>query len=147
MFGLQDLVKAKLSRKKKKMYIETNRTNLTSDWNNFQQATAVARKTWKEANNFVSKAFPGNSSTNPIFFSYVKTKRCKNVGTALLCENGTIVISNTEKLYVLNNQFCSAFTKKDFRIPKLTPPIFQKYQKLILIMKKALYEKSRPSYS
>ena len=80
MFHLRDLVKAKLSRKKKKMYIETNRTNLTSDWNNFQQAAAVARKTWKEANNFASKAFPGNSSTNPIFFHMLKPKDVRILG-------------------------------------------------------------------
>ena len=53
----QKLVKAKLVRKKKKFHIKIKRTNLTSDWNNFQEAAAVARKTCKEAYNLVSKAF------------------------------------------------------------------------------------------
>ena len=55
--GSQKLVKAKLVRKKKKFHIKTKRTNLTSDWNNFQEAAAAARKTCKEAYNLVSKAF------------------------------------------------------------------------------------------
>ena len=98
------------------MYIKAKRTNLTSDWNNFQEAAE------EEAyNNFVCKAFSGNSSKNPSqFFSYVKTKRCENIGEAPLFENGTIIISNTEKAYALNNKFCSVFTKEDFRIPRLT---------------------------
>ena len=51
----------------------TKRTNIKSYWNNFQEAAAVARKTCKQAyNNFVFKAFSGNSSTNPRqFFSNV----------------------------------------------------------------------------
>ena len=62
MHGLQKLVKAKLEKKKK--YIKAKTTNLTSDWNNFRGAAAVARKTCKEAyNNFASKSLSG-SSTN-----------------------------------------------------------------------------------
>ena len=111
-------------RKKKKLYIKAKGTNLTSDWNNFWEAAAVARKTCKQGyNNFASKALSGNSPTNPRwFFSHVKTKRCENIWLAPSCENGTIVISNTEKAYVLNNQFSSVFTKEDCRIPKLTSP-------------------------
>ena len=42
------------------LYIKAKRTDLTSDWNNFQEAAAVARKTCKQAyNNFVSKALSG----------------------------------------------------------------------------------------
>ena len=111
--------------KKKKLYIKAKRTNLRSDWNNFREAAAVARKTCKQVyNNFVSKTLSASSSENPRrFFSYVKTKRCENIGIAPLRENGTIVISNIEKARVLNNQFWSVFTKEDFRIPKLTSPL------------------------
>ena len=106
------------------MYIKAKRTTLTSDWNNFQKVASVIRKTCKQAYNLVSKALSGNSSTNPRqFFSYVKTKRCEDIGVVPLHENGTIVISNNEKAHVLNNQFCSVFTKVDFRIPKLTLPL------------------------
>ena len=101
------------------------RTNLKSDWNNFQEAApAVAGKTYKEAyNNVVSKAFSGNCSINPTqFLSYVKTKRCENIRAAPLHENKTIVISNTEKACFLNNQLCRVFTKEDFRILKLRLP-------------------------
>ena len=41
-------------RKKKKLYIKAKITNLASDWNNFREAAAIARKTV-------------NSSTNRIF--------------------------------------------------------------------------------
>ena len=95
------------------MYIQAIRTVLTSDWNNFQEAAAVVRKTYKQAYDFVSKVFLGNSSTNPRqFFSHVKTKSCENIVVAPLHENGTIVTSNTEKACVLNNQFCSVFIRK-----------------------------------
>ena len=46
-----------------------------------------------------------------------------NIGVAPLRENGTILISNIEKAHVLNNQFCTVFTKEDFRIRKLTSPL------------------------
>ena len=61
MHGSQKLVKAKLE--KKKLHIKAKRTDLTSNWNNFREAVAVARKTCKQAyNNFVSKVLSGNSS-------------------------------------------------------------------------------------
>ena len=68
--------------RKKKLYIKVKRANLTSDWNNFWEAAAAARKTCKEAyHNFVSKAFWGNSSTNlRWFFSYVKPKDVRMFG-------------------------------------------------------------------
>lgn len=109
-------------RKNEKFFIKIKRTNLKSDGNNFREAAAVARKICKEAyNNIVFKAFSGSSLTNPRrFFSYVKTKRCGNIGVVPLRENETIVISNAGKARVLNNQLCGVFTKKDLRIPKLT---------------------------
>ena len=59
MYGLQELVKTNLE-KKKKLNIKPKRTDLTSDWNKFWAAAAPARKTCKEAYyNFVSKAFSG----------------------------------------------------------------------------------------
>ena len=68
------------------------------------------RKTYKQAyNDFASKVFLGNSSTNPRqFFSYVTTKSCENIVVAPLHENGTIVTSNTEKACVLitNSAVC-----------------------------------------
>ena len=112
------LVKPKLEKKKK--YIKAKRTNLTSDWNKFRGAAAVARKTCKEAyNNFVSKSLSGSSANSIRFFSYVKTKKCENIGIAPLRENGTIVISNTEEVRLLNIQFCGVtLTKKDLKIFK-----------------------------
>ena len=100
----------------------------------------------RASNNFVSKAFSRNSSTNPRwFFSNVKTKRCENIGVAPLRENGTIVISNTEKVLALNNQFCSEFTKEDFRIPKLTPALSPEMPEINSdIEGKVIDEKPRP---
>ena len=104
------------------MYIKANRASFTSDWNNFREAAAAARKTCKGAyKSLVSKAFSGNGSTNPWrFFSIYKINRCKNNGVAPLREDGTKVINNGVKAHVLNSQFCSEYTKEDFRTPKLT---------------------------
>ena len=84
------MVHKKKVRKKKTLYINAKQTNLILDWNNFWEAAAVARKTFKQAySNFVSKALSENSSTNPRrLFSYVKTKKYENIGVAPLRENG-----------------------------------------------------------
>ena len=55
-------------------------------------------------------------------FSYDKTKRCENIGVAPLSVNRAIVVRSTENACVLNNQFCSVFTKEDLKIPTLTLP-------------------------
>ena len=62
----------------KKLYIKAKRTDLTSDWNKFQQAAAVARKTCKQAyNNFVSKALSG--IVQQIFLMHLKPKDVKKL--------------------------------------------------------------------
>ena len=117
MHGSQKLVKAKL-KKEEVAYKGKESFNI-----NFREVAAIERKTCKEAyNNFVSKAVPGNSSTNLNGFSHLLKPKDMSFGVVPLLEKGTIVISNTEESRVLNNQFCSVFTKEDFKMFKLTSP-------------------------
>ena len=94
---------------------------MESDWNDFQQAVKLARKSCKGAyNNFVRKIIAPNSKQNPKrFFSYIKSKKNENVGVSPLLENGVIKITDTDKARILNKQFCSVFSIDDGVIPIL----------------------------
>ena len=111
-------------RKKKRAYNRARRSGTTHDWEYFRSAASNAKKSCRQAyNSFVRDSVSPNIKHNPKrFFSYIKSKKCDNVGVSPLRDQGSTYISDSEKARILNNQFASVFSKDDQTTPTMSTP-------------------------
>ena len=71
-------------------------------------------------NQYISDCISPNIKHNPKrFFTFIKSKRCDNVGVSPLKVNGKLKFNDKEKGNILNDQFASVFSEKDGHIPPI----------------------------
>ena len=111
-------------RRKKRLYNKARRTGLDIDRFRFKDAAARSRKTCNKVyNNFISSSVASNSkSDSKRFFSFIKSKRNKNVGILPLRENSTMKIADKDKARILKHQFSSVFAIDDQKTPENKSP-------------------------
>ena len=108
-------------RKKKRRYKRARQTKNPSDWSQYQQAASKSKKTCKDAyNTYVRESVSPNIKQNPKrFFSFIKSKKCDNVGVSPLRDQGTTFIDAPNKARILLQQFSNVFSKDDGSNPTM----------------------------
>lgn len=115
----------RLSRKKKRAYNRARRTRFQGDWDIFKAITKESRSVYKQAyNKYVRDCICPDIKNNPKrFFSFIKSRKCENIGVAPLRDNnGKVHIDDKAKAILLNKQFVSVFSSDDDNCPNMTSP-------------------------
>jgi len=114
----------RLSRRKKRAYNRAKRTQLESDWKRFRELNSECNKECRIAyNNYVRDSLD-NAGNNKKLFRYIKNKNKDYIGVAPLRVNGKLHNSDIEKAEILNDHFCSVFSKDDNKFPQLNNKIY-----------------------
>jgi hypothetical protein len=115
----------RLSRRKKRAYNRARRTTLQSDWDKFKALTKETRTTCKQAfNKYVRDCIcPDINKNRKRFFSFIKSKKCDNIGVSPLRDkSGKVHVDDKTKAILLNQQFVSVFSNDDGKCPNMTSP-------------------------
>ena len=109
-------------RRKQRAYNRAKSTGLQSDWKSFKTLTKESRKECKRAyNKYVSDCICPDLKNNPkIFFSFIKSKKCENIGVSPLRDSkGKLHTDDKVKANLLNRQFISVFSNDDAITPTM----------------------------
>ena len=109
-------------RRKKRAYNRAKRTHSLIDWANFRDLLKKSRKECRDAyNHHVRQCVsPDRKGNTKKLFSFIKSKKCENMGISPLRHNGKIYVDDRERANILNNQFASVFTESDDITPVLS---------------------------
>ena len=119
-------------RRKQRAYNRAKSTGLQSDWKSFKTLTNEPRKECKRAYNiYVSDCICPDLKNNPkIFFSFIKSKKCENIGVSPLRDSkGKLHTDDKVKANMLNRQFISVFSNDDAITPTTSSTRSRKTQK------------------
>ena len=97
------------------------------DWTRYKDLKKLMQKKCRSTYiNFDNNMLSDDETKNPKkFWSFIKSKRCDNVGIASLLSNGIIQMDGQVKANLLNDQFASVFTNEDpTNIPDLGPQLY-----------------------
>ena len=111
------------SRRKKRAYNRAKRTRSQNERNILKTLTKESRKVYKSAyNNYIRECICPDLKNNPKrFFSFIKSRKCENIGVSPLRDNkGKVHKGSKEKANILNTQFTSAFSNDDTITPSMT---------------------------
>ena len=112
----------RLSRRKKRLYKRARRTRLESDWLRFRNVVNECRKQCRKAHDKYINENILESTDTKHFYKYVKYKQKDNITVAPLKKNGSIIIDDQKKANILNEQYCSVFSKPNKDIPPIRSP-------------------------
>ena len=102
-----------LSRKKKKLYRRAKTRNNDEAWAKFKLAKNICQKECREAyQKFVSDLVTEGGNSKRLW-SFVKSMKTENVGVSPLTKDGVTYVDDKAKAAILNDQFCSVFSKND----------------------------------
>ena len=93
------------SRRKQRAYNRAKRTRSQNDWNIFKTLTKESRKVYKCAyNNYIRECIcPGLKNNPKRVFSFIKSRKCENIGVSPLRDNkGKVHTDDKEKANILN---------------------------------------------
>ena len=111
----------KICRQKHRAYNKAKISNSPRDWGRFKDLVKKSKQACRTAyNNFVRESVSPELKQNPKrFYSFIKSKKCDNVGVSALEDNGRTCIDDLEKANILNSQFSSVFSKEDDISPNI----------------------------
>lgn len=112
----------RLSKRKKRLYKRAKRTNLDTDWSKFKEINKSCKKSCRKAYNCYINEKIINSNNPKKFYSFIKSKRQDNVNVAPLKRGETYIIDDKEKANMLNDQYCSVFSKQSTESPPINAP-------------------------
>ena len=106
----------RLSKRKKRAYSKATSSKDPADFHRYQELKKKTRKACKEAYAaYMRDIISPDMSTNPKrFWSFIKERRCENVGIApLKGEDGFTHSDSEARANILNKQFSSVFTHNE----------------------------------
>ena len=106
----------RLTRRKRKAFIKARRTQEQRDLDRYKKLKKETRKACKEAYSTYMKNIVGEDQiSNPKkFWSFIKSKRCDNMGVAPLRNTDGATYSDKEtRANILNRQFSSVFNQNE----------------------------------
>ncbi len=116
----------RLTKKKQRMYNKARKSKKAADWDLYKRFKKHLQNKIKDAHRqytdkILSEAF--TEGNNKPFWSYIKSRRKDSGGIAPLMKDGQLISGGQEKAEILNQQFCSVFTRdKQDEVQKLTSP-------------------------
>ncbi|XP_060578328.1 uncharacterized protein LOC132735405, partial [Ruditapes philippinarum] len=104
----------RLIKKKRYLYNIARKSNNASDYKKFSDLRKTVRnKLHTSYYNYISNLLdPENDKSSKSFWKYIKSRKQDSVNIGTLKNNGQIAESASHKAEMLNNQFCSVFTKE-----------------------------------
>ena len=113
----------RLSRRKRRLYKRARRTGLDSDWSRLRQVVNESRKQCRKAHDkYINETILESTDTKR-FYKYIKYKQKDNITVAPLKKDGNTIIDDQKKADILNEQYCSVFSKPNKDIPPIKSPI------------------------
>ena len=111
----------RMSRMKQRAYNRAKRTKQETDWNDFKLLVKTCKKAYASAyNQYIRECISPNIKNNPKkFFTFIKSKRCDNMGISPLKDKGILYTDDKDKANILNEQFSSVFSQKDCVTPTI----------------------------
>ncbi|KAL8616823.1 hypothetical protein ACOMHN_017860 [Nucella lapillus] len=111
----------KLSRRKYRAWRRAKTSKKTSDWARYKDLKKKTRQSNRQAQQeYVNKIVEEDNRAN--LWKLIKNRRNDSTGVSPLKQNGLTFSKNKTKADILNEQFCSVFTKEDtVNIPQLDP--------------------------
>ena len=107
----------RLSRRKKRLYKRARRTNFQTDWDKFKTITSQCKRACRKAHDKYINEKVIDSGNPKRFYSYIKSKQQDNIAVAPLKKGDKLVIDDSQKANILNDQYCSVFSKRTVDSP------------------------------
>ncbi len=102
----------RITRQKKKAFKKARKTKSEKDQKRYKSLKRASQKACKQAySSYVHDIISPDLKGNPKkFYSYIKSKKCDNIGVSPLKNTDGLTYSdNKTKANILNNQFSSVF--------------------------------------
>ena len=114
--GYNTDVTERLSRRKKRQFKKAKTSGADEDFNLYKDLKRLSRSTCqiKAYNEFMKNIISPDAPSNPKrFWAFIRSMRCDPSGVhPLKSSDGKTHIDSTEKANILNDYFCSVFTKE-----------------------------------